>query len=443
MSSGFILLFVGLIPLAFIIAFSALELGIAFIQAQVFVVLTCSYIKDVLELHQEQVDSKRSTSLEWVLTNPPKPHAFISLPVQSNIFSWFIKKNIKNLIIRALIIFFTGLILRSLILYVSDLNVFLHPFNTISLIYYAFMVMYTVIQCELYPTGMATGMATGVATEVATEVPIKVEAPMEAPIAAPMGVPMAMVQDTNPIYFAMNNTNSAPQGNNATEASSSTGGANDSTGANDPLYNYPIGSDNPLDPNNSVAQDTTQLSTSNPVRCIYDFLSKHAIQARSSDKLPITAYGTPPVNGRVIITGYIDIGTARYVPFAGNSHTGQHACVHVDTGDIYAWGGNSAWVIYPNPYRYRTGAPSENYLPTILVNRPITQVEIDSLKSLNMRHVRPAELPLRPDVRTRLLRLKNPLPKPMIQLYPVNQNNTLVPWTYHRPAHYKVNNNGG
>lgn len=51
MSSGFILLFLGLIPLAFIIAFSALELGIAFIQAQVFVVLTCSYIKDALDLH--------------------------------------------------------------------------------------------------------------------------------------------------------------------------------------------------------------------------------------------------------------------------------------------------------------------------------------------------------------------------------------------------------
>ena len=41
----------GLVPLAFIIAFSGLELGIAFIQAQVFVVLTCSYIKDGLDLH--------------------------------------------------------------------------------------------------------------------------------------------------------------------------------------------------------------------------------------------------------------------------------------------------------------------------------------------------------------------------------------------------------
>jgi F-type H+-transporting ATPase subunit a len=51
MTSGLIFFFLGLLPLAFIIAFSGLELGIAFIQAQVFVVLSCSYIKDALELH--------------------------------------------------------------------------------------------------------------------------------------------------------------------------------------------------------------------------------------------------------------------------------------------------------------------------------------------------------------------------------------------------------
>jgi F-type H+-transporting ATPase subunit a len=51
MNSGFFLFFLGLLPLLFIIAFSGLELGIAFIQAQVFVVLSCSYIKDALELH--------------------------------------------------------------------------------------------------------------------------------------------------------------------------------------------------------------------------------------------------------------------------------------------------------------------------------------------------------------------------------------------------------
>ena len=51
MTSGFIFFFIGLLPLAFIIAFSGLEFAIAFIQSQVFVVLTCSYIKDGLDLH--------------------------------------------------------------------------------------------------------------------------------------------------------------------------------------------------------------------------------------------------------------------------------------------------------------------------------------------------------------------------------------------------------
>lgn len=51
MSKGFIYIFLGLAPLLFIIAFSGLEIGIAFIQAQVFVVLSSAYIKDALELH--------------------------------------------------------------------------------------------------------------------------------------------------------------------------------------------------------------------------------------------------------------------------------------------------------------------------------------------------------------------------------------------------------
>ena len=51
MKSGIILFFVGLLPLAFIIAFSGLEIAISIIQAQVFIILTCSYIKDGLDLH--------------------------------------------------------------------------------------------------------------------------------------------------------------------------------------------------------------------------------------------------------------------------------------------------------------------------------------------------------------------------------------------------------
>lgn len=51
MTSGLLFFFLGLIPLAFIVAFSGLEVAISIIQAQVFVVLSCSYIKDGLDLH--------------------------------------------------------------------------------------------------------------------------------------------------------------------------------------------------------------------------------------------------------------------------------------------------------------------------------------------------------------------------------------------------------
>ena len=51
MTSGFMYFFFSLLPLTFVIAFSGLELAIAFIQSQVFIVLSCSYIKDALDLH--------------------------------------------------------------------------------------------------------------------------------------------------------------------------------------------------------------------------------------------------------------------------------------------------------------------------------------------------------------------------------------------------------
>ena len=51
MNMGLFFFFLAFLPLLFIIAFSGLELAISFIQAQVFVVLSCSYIKDALDLH--------------------------------------------------------------------------------------------------------------------------------------------------------------------------------------------------------------------------------------------------------------------------------------------------------------------------------------------------------------------------------------------------------
>ena len=51
MDTNIIYFFIGIVPLMFITAFSGLEFGIAFIQSQVFVVLSSSYTKDSLELH--------------------------------------------------------------------------------------------------------------------------------------------------------------------------------------------------------------------------------------------------------------------------------------------------------------------------------------------------------------------------------------------------------
>lgn len=51
MTSGVLFFVIGILPLTFIIAFTGLEFAIAVIQSQVFVVLTCSYIKDAVYLH--------------------------------------------------------------------------------------------------------------------------------------------------------------------------------------------------------------------------------------------------------------------------------------------------------------------------------------------------------------------------------------------------------
>jgi F-type H+-transporting ATPase subunit a len=51
METDFFHFLIAIIPLMFIGGFSALELGIAFIQSQVFVVLSSSYTKDSIELH--------------------------------------------------------------------------------------------------------------------------------------------------------------------------------------------------------------------------------------------------------------------------------------------------------------------------------------------------------------------------------------------------------
>jgi F-type H+-transporting ATPase subunit a len=49
--AGPVLLIISALPLIFLTALAALELGIAMLQAYVFTILTCSYLKDAIDLH--------------------------------------------------------------------------------------------------------------------------------------------------------------------------------------------------------------------------------------------------------------------------------------------------------------------------------------------------------------------------------------------------------
>lgn len=51
LTAGPIMFIIGLIPLALLIALTGLELAIAALQAYVFSILTCSYLKDSIDLH--------------------------------------------------------------------------------------------------------------------------------------------------------------------------------------------------------------------------------------------------------------------------------------------------------------------------------------------------------------------------------------------------------
>jgi len=48
---GPVLALISIIPFTFIIAFTGLEMAIAFIQAYVFTMLTASYLNDAINLH--------------------------------------------------------------------------------------------------------------------------------------------------------------------------------------------------------------------------------------------------------------------------------------------------------------------------------------------------------------------------------------------------------
>lgn len=82
------------------------------------------------------------TSLEWALTSPPKPHAFVSLPLQSGILSW-LNKNIMKILVRGLIILITGYLVRTLILNIYEINVLTDIYNKISVVYFSSMSFFS------------------------------------------------------------------------------------------------------------------------------------------------------------------------------------------------------------------------------------------------------------------------------------------------------------
>lgn len=51
LTSGILLFFVTLLPMMIFIALVGLEIAVSLIQAYVFTILTCSYLKDAIELH--------------------------------------------------------------------------------------------------------------------------------------------------------------------------------------------------------------------------------------------------------------------------------------------------------------------------------------------------------------------------------------------------------
>ena len=51
MTSGVIMFFVTLIPVAIFIALVGLEIAVSVIQAYVFTILTTTYLKDAIDLH--------------------------------------------------------------------------------------------------------------------------------------------------------------------------------------------------------------------------------------------------------------------------------------------------------------------------------------------------------------------------------------------------------
>ena len=114
--------------------------------------LTPQYFSDLFQI----LLNRNYNSLEWSLNSPPKPHAFVSLPLQSLIFGSnkynlkeivkvFFKEKIFNKIFlfNIILIFTVGFTLRYFINVYLAVDVWKDFLSTVSLTYYAFMTIFS------------------------------------------------------------------------------------------------------------------------------------------------------------------------------------------------------------------------------------------------------------------------------------------------------------
>lgn len=102
--------------------------------------LTPQFYYDLLQTHL----SRSYNSLEWGLNSPPKPHAFVSLPLQSTYLArlWGAIAS-KKFIYSFVFIFMTGFLGRYLISVYYGVDVFTDLYNSISISFYLFMAAHT------------------------------------------------------------------------------------------------------------------------------------------------------------------------------------------------------------------------------------------------------------------------------------------------------------
>jgi cytochrome c oxidase subunit 1 len=116
--------------------------------------LTPQYFSDLFQT----LLNRNYNSLEWSLSSPPKPHAFVNLPLQSMIFGYnkrnlkeivkeFFKKRIfnKTFLFNVLFIFTVGFTLRYFINVYLTIDVWKDFLSIISITYYVFMTVFSTI----------------------------------------------------------------------------------------------------------------------------------------------------------------------------------------------------------------------------------------------------------------------------------------------------------